>query len=197
MSGQAPPHADERELLLAFIAQQRDGVRYAAFGLTDEQARVTPTASALSIGGLVVHVTQMERGWMDTVLQREGAGTDEDSYESGFRLDADQTLAEALADLDAVAAETATIVGGMSLDAPVPVPQDVPWFPDDIDAWSLRWVLLHLIEEIGRHAGHADIIRESIDGANMYELMAGVEGWPATEWIQPWTPAEDSASVNG
>ncbi len=41
-------------------------------------------------------------------------------------------------------------------------------------------MLLHLIEEIGRHAGHADIIRESIDGANMYELMAGVEGWPAT-----------------
>ena len=52
----------------------------------------------------------------------------------------------------------------------------------------MRWVLLHLIEEIGRHAGHADIVRESIDGATMYELMAAAEGWPATDWLQPWTP---------
>ena len=78
----------------------------------------------------------------------------------------------------------------MSLDAPVPVPKGVPWYPDDVEAWSLRWVLLHLIEEIGRHAGHADIVRESIDGATMYELLAAVEGWPATDWLQPWTPPD-------
>ena len=54
--GQAPPHADERELLLAFLAQQRDGIRNAAYGLTDEQARLTPTAGTLSVGGLVKHV---------------------------------------------------------------------------------------------------------------------------------------------
>ena len=75
-----------------------------------------------------------------------------------------------------------------SLDAPVPIPKDVPWFPKDIDAWSVRWVVLHLIEETARHAGHADIVRESVDGATMYELMAGAEGWPATEWLQPWSP---------
>ena len=50
----------------------------------------------------------------------------------------------------------------------------------------MRWVALHLIEELTRHAGHGDIIRESIDGATMYELMAGVEGWPETDWIKPW-----------
>jgi hypothetical protein len=49
-------------------------------------------------------------------------------------------------------------------------------------------VLLHLIEEIARRAGHADIIREAIDGATMYELMAGAEGWPATDWLTPWQP---------
>ena len=53
----------------------------------------------------------------------------------------------------------------------------------------MRWVALHLIEELTRHAGHADIIRESIDGATMYELMAGLEGWPETDWIKPWKPA--------
>jgi hypothetical protein len=46
--------------------------------------------------------------------------------------------------------------------------------------------VLHLIEEVARHAGHADIVRESIDGATMYELMAAAEGWPETEWLKPW-----------
>ena len=74
------------------------------------------------------------------------------------------------------------------LNTSVPVPQDVPWFPKDVPAWTVRWVVLHLIEELARHAGHADLIRESIDGATMYELMAGREGWPATPWLTPWQP---------
>jgi hypothetical protein len=128
---------------------------------------------------------------MDTVLQRDRGGTDEQSadYEGGFTLGPDETLAAALAQLDEAAEETETIVRDLNdLDRPVPVPPGVPWFPDDVDAWSLRWVLLHLVEEIARHAGHADIVRETIDGATMFELMAGYEGWPATEWIQPWQP---------
>ena len=192
MPGQAPPHTDERELLLSYIAQQRDGIKFAAYGLTDEQARLTPTAGTLSIGGLVTHVTAMERGWVDLILQRESPN-DPEAYATGFQLGPDQTLAEALAALEAVAAETEEVVRSTSLDAAVPVPKGVPWYPDDLEAWSVRWVLLHLIEEIARHAGHADIVRESIDGATMYALMAAVEGWPATEWLQPWTPPEVSA----
>ena len=188
MPGQVPALTDERELLLAYIAQQRDGIRHAAFGLTDDQARLTPTAGALSIGGLVTHVTAMERTWVDLILQRPSSEEGEDAYGEGFRLAPDRTLADALADLDAAAAETEAVVRAAALDDAVPVPSGVPWFPDDVEAWSVRWVLLHLIEEIGRHAGHADIVRESIDGATMYELMAAAEGWPATDWLQPWTP---------
>ena len=108
MPGQPPPLTDERELLLAYIEQQRDGIRFAAFGLTDEQARLAPTPSTLSIGGLVKHVTEMERGWIDMVLQRERPKSVEegvDAYEEGFRLGPDETLAEALADLDEAARE--------------------------------------------------------------------------------------------
>jgi uncharacterized protein DUF664 len=191
MPGQAPPLTDERELLLAYIEQQRDGIRFAAYGLTDEQARMTPTAGTLSIGGLVKHVTAMEQNWMDTVLQRSSNGSvDEssDEYESGFTLGPDETLAGALAGLDAAARRTEEIVRELDLDHAVPVPKGVPWFPQDVDAWTLRWVLLHLVEEVARHAGHADIVRESIDGATMFELMAGAEGWPATDWLQPWQP---------
>lgn len=60
--------------------------------------------------------------------------------------------------------------------------------PDDVEAWSVRWVLLHLVEETARHAGHADLMRELIDGAKMYELMAAVEGWPDTDWLRAWRP---------
>jgi hypothetical protein len=192
MPAQAYPHADEIELLLGFVAQQRDGIRYAAYGLTDDQARLTPTRSALSIGGLVKHVTEMERSWMDTTLQRDRSGDlaqQESSYEEGFRLLPGETLAAAVDDLLAAAAETEAIVREIGdLDHQVPVPKGVPWFPQDLDHWTLRWVLVHLVEEIARHAGHADIIRESIDGATMYALQAGAEGWPATDWLQPWTP---------
>ena len=66
-----------------------------------------------------------------------------------------------------------------------------PWYPKDVEAWSVRWVVMHLIEET---AGHADIVRESIDGATSYALMAGAEGWPETPWIKPWTPAATTTS---
>jgi hypothetical protein len=191
MPGQAPPLTDERALLLGYIAQQRDGIRYAAYGLTDEQARLTPTAGSLSIGGLVKHAAAMEQGWVDNILQRQRASREEQEagYETGFRLGADETLAGALARFEEIGRETEAVVSGIDdLNQPVPVPKGVPWFPQDIDAWTVRWVLLHIVEELARHAGHADIVRESIDGATMYELMAAAEGWPATEWLTPWQP---------
>jgi Protein of unknown function (DUF664) len=79
----------------------------------------------------------------------------------------------------------------------VPVPKGVPWFADDVEAWTLRWVLLHLIEETARHAGHADIVRESIDGATAGALLAAVEGWQPTAWLQPWQPAAVSSDSCG
>jgi hypothetical protein len=68
----------------------------------------------------------------------------------------------------------------------VPVPQDIPWFPKGQKSWSVRWVILHVINELARHAGHADIVRETIDGATMYELIAGLENWQIEGWVQPW-----------
>jgi len=178
-------------MLLAYLDQQRHGVRNAAYGLTDEEARLTPLPSALSIGGLIKHLTETESGWIDVVLQRDpGSAADRQSaYEDNFRLGPDETVADALGRYLDVAAETEAVVTGIGdLGHAVPVPKGVPWFPDDVEAWSVRWVLLHLVEETARHAGHADLIRESIDGAKMYELMAAVEGWPDTDWLRAWKP---------
>ena len=189
MPGNVNPVADEREGLLAFLAQQRHVLRLAAHGLTDDQARIAPTASSLTVGGLLKHIASTERGWMDTVLQRSPAGHGQNDYLAGFRMTEQDTLPLLLDDYAAAARETEEIIAGIpDLGQPVPVPKGVPWHPADLDAWSVRWVLLHLIEETARHAGHADIIRECVDGATAMPLMAAAEGWPATSWLQPWQP---------
>jgi len=187
MPGMAPPIPDERDQLLAVLAQQRYVIRLTAYGLTDEQARATPSVSPLSVGGLIKHVAGVERNWIGMVLEVDRMS--EADYENNFRLTADETLASVLDHYDAVARETEAVARGLSLYHSVPVPQGVPWFPDDVDAWSVRWVLLHLIAETARHAGHADIVRESIDGATAFPIMAAAEGWPSTPWLQPWEPA--------
>jgi uncharacterized damage-inducible protein DinB len=188
MPGNVAPVANEREGLMAYLAQQRLVLRTTAYGLTDEQARQAPTVSSLSVGGLIKHVSAVERNWMDIVLQRPSEGGGEESYENGFRLVPGETLQQTLDDYEETARQTAEIIDGIAdLDQPVPVPKGVPWFPQDVDAWSVRWVLLHLIQETARHAGHADIVREGVDGATGFALLAAAEGWPATPWLTPWS----------
>jgi hypothetical protein len=127
---------------------------------------------------------------MDTVLGRERATTATDDYVDGFTMGPDETLADIFASSDAVAAETERIVRAVpDLGQAVPVPPGVPWYPDDLDAWSVRWVLMHVVAETARHAGHADIVREALDGATAFPLLAAAEGWPSTPWLQPWAPS--------
>ena len=177
---------------MKYLEQQRAGIRNAAYGLTEEQIRLKPTKSAICIGGLVKHVTACERSWLDTMLQRRKDQSVADAaadWGADWQVTDTDTLPALLADYEACARETEEAVAGISdLSQPVPVPQDAPWVPQDVDAGSVRWVWLHLIEEVARHAGHADIIREHIDGATMYELLAAAEGWPETPWLKPWRP---------
>ncbi|MEQ0563615.1 DinB family protein [Amycolatopsis sp. NEAU-NG30] len=192
MAGNVPPVADERDGLLKFLAQQRYVLKLAAHGLTDDQARRTPTQSTLSVGGLIKHVASTESGWIDTVLQLPQKPFDEAmaEYATGYALGSDETLEGTIARYDEVAARTEEVIAGIDdLGQAVPVPKGVPWFPQDVEAWSVRWVLLHLIQETARHAGHADIIREHIDGGTAMPLMAAAEGWPETPFIKPWQPA--------
>jgi uncharacterized damage-inducible protein DinB len=184
MAATVPPVANEREGLMEYLAQERYKLKVTAFGLTDEQARAAPSASALSVGGLIKHVAETERTWIGHIL-RQSTQADFASYAAGFRLTEDETLDSVIAEYDAVAAETAAVIGEIEdLGYPVPVPP-APWNPKDVE-WSVRWVLLHLIEETARHAGHADIVRETIDGATFYPLLAAAEGWPETSWLKPW-----------
>lgn len=172
MSGMPGMESDEREQLLAFLDKQREFVRLSAHGLSDEQARATPSVSALSIGGIVKHLAATERSWLGVVRNEPRSDSAIDDYVEGFRMRPEQSLTELLDDYAAAAATTDVTIRGLPLDHPVPVPAGVPWFPQDLEAWDVRWVVLHLIEETARHAGHADIVRESIDGATWFSLMA-------------------------
>ncbi len=189
------PVSDEKDGLLAYLSQQRCALRCAAYGLTDEQAKMTPTPSELSVGGLIKHAAIVERGWIDKIADNsESSFSDYQAYSQSFRLQRGETLASVLELYEAAARRTEVVVAEISdLGQAVPVPKGVPWFPDDVEAWSVRWVLLHLVEETARHAGHADMVREAIDGATSGPLIAVAKGWAPTDWLKPWEPARSSA----
>ncbi len=198
MPALASPVADERSALREYLSYHQGAFFAVAYGLTDEQARLTPTVSELSVGGLVKHVTCMQRTWMSRVAAAPDAPPkDPRSFDEIAKDFADQHVMRPDETLDgllsAFAAENAAalrLVETSDLDAEVPVPQDIPWFPKGLKSWSVRWVILHVINELTRHSGHADIIRESIDGATMYELLAAMEGWAIKGWVQPWKKPE-------
>ena len=189
MPGQTRPVADERDGLLAFLAQTRLQLKLTGHGLTPEQLRATPTASPLSVGGLIKHAAHTEAGWIDQVEQRPVRHPGAYEWDQHFDVAEGETYEDLVAFYDTVAAETGRVVAGAGLDRAVPIDHSVPWNPQEYDNWSVRWVLLHLIQETARHSGHADIIRETVDGATAWPLMAAAEGWPETDFIKPWQPA--------
>ncbi len=159
--------ARERADLLQSLTLHRSFLRTTARGLTEEQARLQPTASELSVGGLIKHVSMMEAQW-SAFIERgaaamQGDAADQAQWAGGFALGDDETLAGVLAAYEAVAARTDALLGSLpDLDADHALPP-APWFQPGA-RWSARRVLLHLVAETAQHAGHADILRESIDG---------------------------------
>ncbi|MFG1995734.1 DinB family protein [Actinoplanes sp. NPDC048988] len=189
MPGQVGAIENEQQGLLAYLAQMRYVLRLTAYGLTDEQLRAAPSASALSIGGLIKHCAATEEGWISDV-RGERQKLDYQAYAENFRLRDDESIEDVLTRYDGIAARTEKTVTEIGdLGHQIPIDHSVPWNSKDMTHWTLRWVLLHLIQETARHTGHADIIRESVDGATAYPLMAAAEGWPETDWLKPWRPA--------
>jgi hypothetical protein len=162
----------ERADLLAMLADARHFLRFTARDLTDEQARQRTTVSELTLGGLVKHVTATERTWAGFIVNGPGAQLDYDQmteadfarWADGFRLLPGETLAGVLAAYEEVARHTDELVTALpDLDADHPLPV-APWFEPGA-RWTARRALLHIAAETKQHAGHADIIRESLDGA--------------------------------
>ncbi|MFF2958628.1 DinB family protein [Streptomyces sp. NPDC057963] len=176
----AEAHGDERGALLSFVEAQRGAIRRSLIGLTEEQAASRPSASELSLSGLLKHVAQAEQHWLRMAQQRQQRTGDtsqiQEAWADTFRLIGDETVEQMLEFWDGVAAEVEKFIRSVpSLDDTFPLP-DAPWFPKD-GRVSMRWMLVHLVEEHARHAGHADIIRESLDGRTAFELVAEAGGY--------------------
>ena len=155
----------ERQDLLETLAKHRAFLRQTIAGMSDEQIRATPTVSALSLGAIVQHVTEMEVQWGSFIdLGADAmAGMTPEKYAAMWALDADVTADSLVAAYDAACAVNDERVRTVDLDADHALPE-APWFAPGA-RWSARRVLVHVIAETAQHAGHADIIRETIDGA--------------------------------
>ncbi len=138
---------------------QRDALIDKLEGVSDEDARCAPTVSALSLLSLVKHSAIWERRWFQVIVAgRRFRGEWPEVHphdENAFLLDGDDTVETVVADYREQIAAAQEIVGTFDLDAPCAWPE--------MAHRSVRWVALHMIEETARHAGHADIIRETID----------------------------------
>ncbi|MEW2552026.1 DinB family protein [Streptomyces zhihengii] len=179
------PAAAERAELLAALAAARAALTGTVRGLDDARAAARPTVSTLCLGGLVKHVAAMEESWLRFVTDGpsamahelpEGvtwadlaAGTAREvprwarDHADGFRMLPGETLAGILAGYARVAARTEEVVAGVpDLSAAHPLPE-APWHEPGA-VRSVRGVLAHLIAETAQYAGHADILRETLDG---------------------------------
>lgn len=163
----APVATGERADLMQALAQARFFLRLTARDLDDEQAARRTTPSALCIGGLIKHVAGVEAAWTDFIVRGTKAMEfDEASmaeHANSFEMLEGETLAVLLERYEEVARRTDEVVAGVpDLDASHPLPE-APWFAPGAH-WSARRVLLHIVAETAQHSGHADIIREALDG---------------------------------
>jgi hypothetical protein len=159
----SPALTAERADLLETLAAHRGFLRFTVRGLTTEQATRRTTASQLTLAGIVKHVAGTERSWADFAVGGPAAMRQSpEEWAREWVLQPGETLESVLADYEEVAARTDELVRTIDLDFGHPLPE-APWFPPGA-VRSARRVFLHVIAETAQHAGHADILRESLDG---------------------------------
>jgi hypothetical protein len=190
----APSCDDEITTIERYVSEQLDAIRASAIGLTEEQARMRPCRSALSIGGLVKHAIYVMRGTTDRLTGRSDPNRALDdtafaAHESSFALADDETAAGAISEFDAVRVEYIAAISATDPAARTVV-SPAPWYGifDSRPALA-RYGLVHQIEELARHAGHADILREQIDGMAVPAIVLSEAGAPANDFFQPFVAA--------
>ena len=151
--------APEKQTLHTNLQRNRDAVRWKVDGLDDERLRRAVTPSGTNLLGLVKHLASVEYWWFSTTFGRETEPLPlvEEDPDADLRVEPHESTADILAFYDRACAASDAVIDDLT--------------PDDIgtsghgDPVSLRWVLIHMIEETARHAGHMDIARELLDGA--------------------------------
>jgi hypothetical protein len=152
----------ERQVLVAFLDLYRDIVVAKVKGVSDVDACRRMVGSATTLAGIVKHLTSVEREWFGSVLdQRPALEVGVRVADDGWHVDPSDNLDALIADYQRACASSRHVAGRFELDDTVPIPR--------LERVSLRWIYIHMIEETARHAGHADILREQIDGATGFD----------------------------
>lgn len=187
-----PALDDELATLTGYLDQQLEAIRASVYGLTEEQARSTPCRSALSLGGILKHTLDVMRG---ALVRLRNQTPDTDYSEAGvakfqaqFTILDGETTAAVLAEWDQIRAE---LLAELVTADPGAVTEEppAPWYGRfEAQSIHLRHYLTHLVEEFARHAGHADIIREQLDGVAVPSLVMTLLGAPANPFFTPFEP---------
>lgn len=190
----APAQHDEVTGLVRYVDEQLTAIRSAAFGLTEAQARQTPCRSGMSVGGLIKHAAYCMHGALSrlrTEVTEQPLDADAVAeFTASFAVRDDETVAATIADFDEVRAELLAVIAATDPGADSVAPP-APWHGIfDARPIHARHYLVHLVEEWARHAGHADIIREQIDGMSVPALVLTLAGAEANDFFQPYRPAE-------
>ncbi|MFW2333387.1 DinB family protein [Ilumatobacter sp.] len=153
-----PLLGDEQESLLAALERHRDAILWKLDGLTDEQLRTSTLPSGMTPIGLVKHLASVEYGWFCATFDRphEPLGFDLDDENADFRVAPDESTDDVLAFWARARDAAGDAVAEIDLDT-----TGTAWFGEPV---SMRWVMIHMVEELARHAGHMDIMRELVDG---------------------------------
>ncbi|GMQ93917.1 MAG: DinB family protein [Acidimicrobiia bacterium] len=162
MTTETPLVGEEKDTLHAFLKKQRAVMLWKLEDLSDEDLRRPMVPSGTNLLGMVKHLAAVEYGWFCPTfgVETEPLPFDESDPESDLRVDPDESTQDILDFYDRAQAAVDAIIDAHDLDD-----TGKPWTGE---ATSLRWIIVHLIEETARHAGHADIIRELIDGGTGY-----------------------------
>ena len=159
MAARVPLTGGEKESLLVALDRHRDVVLWKIDGLDDDQLRRPMTPSGTTMLGLVKHLAAVDYGWFCDTFGRETEPLpfDDDDPEADMRVEPHESTADIVAFYGRARAAANRVVDEVDLDD-----TGTAWFGDPV---SMRWVLIHMIEETARHAGHLDILRELIDGS--------------------------------
>ncbi|MDT0428382.1 MULTISPECIES: DinB family protein [Streptomyces] len=152
-----PYTGGEKEVLHASLDRHRDVVLWKLDGLDDEQLRRPMTPTGTNLLGLVKHLATVEYGWFCSTFGRETEDFWFDTYTDDMTIAPDETTERILAFYARARAAADRAIEETGLDD-----TGTSWNGTTV---SMRWVLVHMIEDVLRHAGHMDIVRELIDGA--------------------------------
>jgi uncharacterized damage-inducible protein DinB len=158
MAKGVPLTGAEKESLKAALDRHRDAVLWKLEGLDDERLRRSPVPSGTSLLGLVKHLAAVEYGWFCDTFGRdtEPLPFDDDDPDADLRIEPGETTEDVLAFYGRARAAADRAIGELDIED-----TGTAWFGEAV---TMRWVLIHMVEETARHAGHVDILRELIDG---------------------------------